>query len=159
MLDRPGFEFSFSGLKTAVAQAVRAQRAEPGAGDSGRWRADLALAVQTAIVETLCVKSLRALQFTGHRTLVVAGGVGANRALRERLSSEAARQGARVYFPRPAFCTDNAAMIGVAGLCRLRAGEHDGLAVQVRARWALAELRVPGAAPAAAPGGTDRLPT
>jgi len=152
MLDRPGFEFSFSGLKTAVAQAVRAmEQVRDGAGGSGsvQWRADLALAVQEAIVETLCVKAMRALQFTGHRALVVAGGVGANRALRERLHTEVARLGARVYFPRPAFCTDNAAMIAVAGLYRLQAGESSSLALEVRARWPLTELSAPGAALAA----------
>jgi N6-L-threonylcarbamoyladenine synthase len=146
MLDRPGFEFSFSGLKTAVAQIARAaSRSAPGEL-AGAWRADLARAVQDAIVETLCVKAIRALQFTGHRALVVAGGVGANQSLRERLSTEAARHGARVYFPRPAFCTDNAAMIAVAGLHRLQAGESGGLAIEVRARWPLAELCAPGAA-------------
>jgi N6-L-threonylcarbamoyladenine synthase len=145
MLDRPGFEFSFSGLKTAVAHAVRAAGEAADSAGTSQWRADLALAVQEAIVETLCVKALRALQFTGHRALVVAGGVGANRALRERLQVETARQGARVYFPRPAFCTDNAAMIAVAGLHRLQAGESSSLALEVRARWPLAELAVPGA--------------
>ncbi|HEX4052581.1 MAG TPA: tRNA (adenosine(37)-N6)-threonylcarbamoyltransferase complex transferase subunit TsaD [Steroidobacteraceae bacterium] len=146
MLDRPGFEFSFSGLKTAVAHAVRTAAAATDSSSSSQWRADLALAVQEAIVETLCVKAIRALQFTGHKALVVAGGVGANRALRERVSAEAARQGARVFFPRPAFCTDNAAMIAVAGLQRLQAGESSGLALEVRARWPLAELTAPGAA-------------
>ena len=154
MLDRPGFEFSFSGLKTAVAHAVRTAGAATDSPGSGAWRADLALAVQEAIVETLCVKAIRALQFTGHRTLVVAGGVGANQSLRARLRSEVARLGARVYFPRPAFCTDNAAMIAVAGLHRLQAGEAGGLAIEVRARWPLAELRAPGAALA----GAARLP-
>jgi N6-L-threonylcarbamoyladenine synthase len=146
MLDRPGFEFSFSGLKTAVAQIVRAKDEKKTLETAAAWRADLAHAVQEAIVETLCVKAMRALQFTGHGALVVAGGVGANRALRERVSAEAARRGACVYFPRPAFCTDNAAMIAVAGLYRLQAGESSGLALEVRARWPLAELAAPGAA-------------
>ncbi len=138
MLDRPGFEFSFSGLKTAVLQAVRAAPATEQA------RADIAYAVQDAIVTTLCAKALRALQFTGHDALVVAGGVGANRALRTRLAHEALACGARVYYPRPEFCTDNAAMIAVAGLYRLRAGERSGLAIEVRARWPLEELAPPG---------------
>ena len=154
MLDRPGFEFSFSGLKTAVAQIVRAKDQKKTAGTAAAWRADLACAVQEAIVETLCVKAMRALQFTGHAALVVAGGVGANRALRERVNAEAARRGARVYFPRPAFCTDNAAMIAVAGLYRLQAGESSALALEVRARWPLADLAAPGAAL----GRTARLP-
>jgi N6-L-threonylcarbamoyladenine synthase len=138
MLDRPGFEFSFSGLKTAVMLAVRAGAL------SEQARADVAHAVQDAIVATLCAKALRALQFTGHRTLVVAGGVGANQELRTRLTREAAVNGVRVYYPRLEFCTDNAAMIAVAGLHRLRAGEHVDLAIAVRARWPLAELGAPG---------------
>jgi N6-L-threonylcarbamoyladenine synthase len=140
MLDRPGCEFSFSGLKTAVMLAVRA------APLTDTRRADLARAVQDAIVDTLCAKALRALDQTGHRTLVVAGGVGANRALRERLALEAGKIGVRVYYPRPEFCTDNAAMVAVAGMQRLRAGEHSPGGIGVRARWSLAELRPPGAA-------------
>jgi N6-L-threonylcarbamoyladenine synthase len=138
MLDRPGLEFSFSGLKTAVMQAVRAAPLDEQA------RADVAYAVQDAIVATLCAKALRAIAFTGHRTLVVAGGVGANRELRARLAREAELAGARVYYPRVQFCTDNAAMIAVAGLHRLRAGERAGTAIAVRARWPLSELRPPG---------------
>jgi N6-L-threonylcarbamoyladenine synthase len=140
MLDRPGFEFSFSGLKTAVMQAVRA------ATPSDQMRADVAYAVQDAIVATLCAKALRALEFTGHQALVVAGGVGANRELRTRLTREAAALGAQVYFPRVEFCTDNAAMIAVAGMYRLRAGERTLGGIEVRARWPLEELRPPGAA-------------
>ncbi|HEX2791774.1 MAG TPA: tRNA (adenosine(37)-N6)-threonylcarbamoyltransferase complex transferase subunit TsaD [Steroidobacteraceae bacterium] len=140
MLDRPGFEFSFSGLKTAVMQAVRA------AAPSQQMRADVAWAVQDAIVATLCAKTLRALEFTGHQSLVVAGGVGANRELRARLAREAAAMGVQVYFPRPEFCTDNAAMIAVAGLHRLRAHEQTQGGIEVRARWPLEQLRPPGAA-------------
>jgi N6-L-threonylcarbamoyladenine synthase len=138
MLDRPGLEFSFSGLKTAVMQAVRSLPL------TEQLRADVAYAVQDAIVATLCAKALRALQFTGHRSLVVAGGVGANLELRERLTRQAGAIGARVYFPRLEFCTDNAAMIGLAGLYRLRAGERSDAAIEVRARWPLSELRPPG---------------
>jgi N6-L-threonylcarbamoyladenine synthase len=140
MLDRPGFEFSFSGLKTAVMQAVRA------ATPSDQMRADVAYAVQDAIVATLCAKALRALEFTGHQALVVAGGVGANRELRVRLTREAAAMGAQVYFPRLEFCTDNAAMIAVAGMYRLRAHEQTLGGIEVRARWPLEQLRPPGAA-------------
>jgi N6-L-threonylcarbamoyladenine synthase len=143
MLDRPGFEFSFSGLKTAVSQAVSQAQAS-GAPPDEQWRADLALAVQEAIVATLTVKAIRALAATGHGALVVAGGVGANRALRERLRQQVARMGAQVYFPRLEFCTDNAAMIAVAGLYRLQAGERDGLDLAVRARWPLESLQAPG---------------
>jgi N6-L-threonylcarbamoyladenine synthase len=140
MLDQPGFEFSFSGLKTAVQLAARSEPL------SDARRADIARAVQDAIVETLCVKALRALDSLGHRALVVAGGVGANLQLRSRLSAGAAAQGVRVYYPRLEFCTDNAAMIAVAGLERLAAGESEPNRISVRARWALTELRPPGAA-------------
>jgi N6-L-threonylcarbamoyladenine synthase len=140
MLDRPGFEFSFSGLKTAVMQTLRA------ATLSEQQRADVAFAVQDAIVTTLCAKALRALQYTGHQDLVVAGGVGANRELRSRLAREASALGAQVYFPRLEFCTDNAAMIAVAGLHRLLAHEQTRGGIEVRARWPLTELRPPGAA-------------
>jgi N6-L-threonylcarbamoyladenine synthase len=139
MLDRPGFEFSFSGLKTAVMQAVRA------ATPSEQMRADVAYAVQDAIVATLCAKALRALEFTAHQALVVAGGVGANRELRARLTRQASAVGVQVYFPRLEFCTDNAAMIAVAGMYRLRAHEQTTGGIEVRARWPLEQLRPPGA--------------
>jgi N6-L-threonylcarbamoyladenine synthase len=134
MLDRAGLEFSFSGLKTAVLHAVR------GRVLTERQRADVARAVQEAIVETLTAKALRALEYTGLTVLVVSGGVSANRSLRERLTAAAGSHGARVYYPRIEFSTDNAAMIAVAGLARLQAGEHDGLAIQARARWPLESL-------------------
>jgi N6-L-threonylcarbamoyladenine synthase len=137
MLDRPGLEFSFSGLKTAVSLAVKAR---PGDLLDARTRADIAAGVQAAIVDTLTAKTLRALEETGHETLVVAGGVGANRALRARLAAETARRGAKVFYPRIEFCTDNAAMIAVAGMARLKAGRHEGLAIRARAQWPLAEL-------------------
>lgn len=134
MLDRAGLEFSFSGLKTAVLHAVRER--PPDAQEC----ADLAYAVQEAIVETLTAKALRALQYTGLSVLVVSGGVAANRALRERLDAGVGRHGGRVYYPRFEFCTDNAAMIAVAGLARLAAGQHDGLAIEARAQWPLESL-------------------
>jgi N6-L-threonylcarbamoyladenine synthase len=134
MLDRPGLEFSFSGLKTAVLQAVRDQPL------TEQRKADIAVAAQDAIVETLVAKSLRALEQTGLDALVVSGGVSANLHLRARMTEEAARQGARVFYPRIEFSTDNAAMIAVAGLARLEAGELEGLAIQARARWPLTSL-------------------
>jgi N6-L-threonylcarbamoyladenine synthase len=139
MLDRPGLEFSFSGLKTAVVHAVRGREM------TDALRADVAAAVQLAIVETLAAKALRALEETGLDTLVVSGGVSANRQLRLRLAEAARREGARVYYPRIEFCTDNAAMIAVAGLARLEAGQHDGLNIQARARWPLESLQPPSA--------------
>ena len=135
MLDRPGLEFSFSGLKTAVVHAIRGREM------TDAMRADVAEGVQLSIVETLTAKALRALEETGLDTLVVSGGVSANRSLRARLAEAARRQGARVYYPRIEFCTDNAAMIAVAGLARLQAGQHDGLAIQARARWPLESLQ------------------
>jgi N6-L-threonylcarbamoyladenine synthase len=134
MLDRPGLEFSFSGLKTAVLHATR----EAELTDSRK--ADIAHAVQDAIVETLVAKALRALDETGLDALVVSGGVGANERLRSRLNQAAAARGARVYFPRIEFCTDNAAMIAVAGLARLQAGEHDDLSIRARAQWPLTSM-------------------
>ncbi|HEX4677131.1 MAG TPA: tRNA (adenosine(37)-N6)-threonylcarbamoyltransferase complex transferase subunit TsaD [Steroidobacteraceae bacterium] len=135
MLDRPGLEFSFSGLKTAVVHAIRGREM------TDATRADVAEGVQLSIVETLTAKALRALEETGLDTLVVSGGVSANRSLRTRLAEAARRQGARVYYPRIEFCTDNAAMIAVAGLARLQAGQHDSLAIQARARWPLETLQ------------------
>ena len=138
MLDRPGLEFSFSGLKTAALHAVR------GRALTAQLRADVAYAVQQAIVETLTGKALRALEYTGLTALVVCGGVSANRALRAHLSAAAAARGARVYYPRIEFSTDNAAMIAVAGLARLQAGQHDGLAIEAHARWPLESLPAVG---------------
>jgi len=96
--------------------------------------------VQEAIVECLCVKALRALDETDCSVLTVSGGVAANQYLRETLSRALASRGARAYYPRPEFCTDNAAMIAVAGLARLLAGQHDDLAIGARAHWALDSL-------------------
>lgn len=134
MLDRPGLEFSFSGLKTAVLHAVRAREM------TSALKAQVAHAVQEAIVETLAAKAMRALDQTGLDTLVVSGGVSANKHLRSRLAETVGQRGGRVYYPRIEFCTDNAAMIAVAGLARLTAGQHDGLAITARAQWPLSEL-------------------
>jgi N6-L-threonylcarbamoyladenine synthase len=134
MLDRPGLEFSFSGLKTAVLQAVRGRTLDE------RLRADVARGVEDAIVATLTAKALRALEYTGLSALVVSGGVAANRTLREHLTAAAGAAGARVYYPRIEFSTDNAAMIAVAGLKRLEAGEHEPLAIRAHARWPLESL-------------------
>jgi len=145
MLDRPGLEFSFSGLKTAVLHAVQGREM------TDTLRSDVAHAVQEAIVETLVAKACRAMEFTGLETLVVSGGVSANRTLRARLAEAAASNGFRVFYPRVEFCTDNAAMIAVAGLARLLAGQHDTLAIHARAQWPLHSLP-PLSADAASPG-------
>jgi N6-L-threonylcarbamoyladenine synthase len=135
MLDRPGLEFSFSGLKTAVLHAVQGRELTP------QLRADVARGVEDAIVDTLIAKALRALEETRLPVLVVSGGVSANRTLRTRLTEAVGARGARVYYPRIEFSTDNAAMIAVAGLARLKAGEHDSLAIEARAQWPLESLR------------------
>jgi N6-L-threonylcarbamoyladenine synthase len=143
MLDRPGLDFSFSGLKTAALLALRGHESD------GQARADLARGFEEAIVETLVAKAGRALAATGRDVIVVAGGVGANARLRARLAAAAAARGARTVYPRAEFCTDNGAMIAYAGHARLAAGERAGLAVVARARWSLADLRTPHAAGAA----------
>lgn len=135
MTDRPGLEFSFSGLKTAVLTAL------PRATDD-QGRADLARGFEEAVTDTLAIKCERALDQTGLQRLVVAGGVGANRRLRARLAESTARRGAALYFPRPEFCTDNAAMIAYAGWARLSAGEA-ARGLPARSRWPLHELRPP----------------
>ena len=131
MLDRPGLDFSFSGLKTAALVALRGRVLDQ------EIRADVARGFQEAVVDTLAEKARRALVAGGHRRLVVAGGVGANRRLRERLGDVARDAGAAVYFPRAEFCTDNGAMIALAGALRLEAGERAGLAIDARANWEL----------------------
>jgi N6-L-threonylcarbamoyladenine synthase len=131
MLDRPGLEFSFSGLKTAALVALRDRALDDQA------RADVALGFQEAVVATLAEKSRRALAATGHRRLVVAGGVGANISLRERLGAVAREAGAQLYFPRAEFCTDNGAMIALAGCARLCRGDRQGLGLGARASWEL----------------------
>jgi N6-L-threonylcarbamoyladenine synthase len=141
MLDRPGLEFSFSGLKTAVLHAVRALPESAGEAE----RADIARGLQDAVVDTLIAKAVRAIDATGLDALVVSGGVSANHSLRERLGSAARERGVRVYYPRPEFCTDNAAMIAVAGLARLAAGERDAPGIRARAQWPLVSLRPPAA--------------
>ena len=140
MTRRPGLDFSFSGLKTAVYYARERQHDEPVPASD----ADIAASFQAALLDTLAIKCRRALEATGLSRLVVAGGCGANEALRARLAHVARRAGARVYYPRMAFCTDNGAMIAFAGYLRMAAGET--AAPSVRARWSLEDLRPPAAA-------------
>jgi N6-L-threonylcarbamoyladenine synthase len=131
MLDRPGLDFSFSGLKTAALVALRGHARD----ESGR--ADIARGFQEAVVDTLAEKCRRALRATAHERLVIAGGVGANRALRQRLGEMVAGMGVRLYFPRPEFCTDNGAMIALAGAMRLAAGKQRRSGRGARANWEL----------------------
>jgi len=139
MLDRPGLDFSFSGLKTAVVVALKGKGHEL----DEQTRADMARAFEEAVVDTLLARCARALAQTDHRTLVVAGGVGANERLRLELRGLGERLGVRVCYPRPEFCTDNAAMIAYAGYLRLQAGESDVATIRATARWPIDALRPP----------------
>jgi len=134
MVDRPGLDFSFSGLKTQVLLAWQAS------DKTEQTRADIARGFEEAIVDTLAIKCRRALEATGAKRLVIAGGVGANKRLREQLAEAAAKDGFRVYFPRLAFCTDNGAMIALAGAIRLASGQHQDQTIQVYPRWSLETL-------------------
>ena len=134
MTDRPGCDFSFSGLKTAAINTWRGLEPTP------ENRADVARAFEDAVVETMAIKCRRALEATRLKRLVVAGGVGANRRLRERLRDLAEELGGRVYYPRLEFCTDNGAMIAYAGWRRLVAGQREGEAIEVLPRWPLDSL-------------------
>jgi N6-L-threonylcarbamoyladenine synthase len=138
MLDRPGLDFSFSGLKTAVLNALNTT------GDYPQKAADIAASFQTAAVDTLARKCERALKETGVKRLVVAGGVSANTHLRAQLADMAARRRAEVFYPALPFCTDNGAMIAFAGCQRLLAGEREGRAITVRPRWPMTALQAPG---------------
>jgi N6-L-threonylcarbamoyladenine synthase len=137
MTNRPGLEFSFSGLKTAALNIVRQH--EP---LDDTIRAEIAHAFQQAVVDTLRIKCRRALEQTGYRDLVVAGGVGANRYLRAELQRQVGEIGGRVYFPALEYCTDNGAMIAYAGALRLLAGQRDEGVSDVLARWSLEDLPV-----------------
>jgi N6-L-threonylcarbamoyladenine synthase len=134
MTDRPGLDFSFSGLKTQVLLAWQ------NSDQSDTTRADVARGFEEAIVDTLRIKCLRAMDATGARSLVIAGGVGANKRLRAQLAEAARQKQFRVYFPRPEFCTDNGAMIALAGALRLQAGQLEGPAIKVLPRWDLEQL-------------------
>jgi N6-L-threonylcarbamoyladenine synthase len=138
MIDRPGMDFSFSGLKTAVRLEIAKHAVDEIVPE--QTKADIALAFQTAVVETLTVKCRRALQATGHKRLVIAGGVSANRQLRTRLQEMARKEKGQLYYPRPEFCTDNGAMIAYAGYLRLKAGAKSDLSLSIRPRWSIDEL-------------------
>ena len=138
MLDRPGLDFSFSGLKTAALVALRGRVVDDAI------RADVARGFQEAVVETLAEKCRRALAATGHRRLVIAGGVGANHRLRERLAEVARGAGAELSFPRTEFCTDNGAMIALAGCMRLEAGMRQRRPMAARASWQLGDVEATG---------------
>jgi len=139
LLHSGDLDFSFAGLKTAVATQLR----KLGPAPSHAVRADLAASTQAAIVDVLVVKTLRSLRETGLKRVVVAGGVGANRRLRETLTAGAARLEAQVFYPPLALCTDNGAMIALAAAMRVQAGLDQGTlagAFDVRPRWPLDQL-------------------
>jgi len=134
MTDRPGLDFSFSGLKTFAANTVAKE------DDSAQTHADIAYAFQEAVVDTLAIKCKRALKQCQLNRLVIAGGVSANTSLREKLDEMTAKLGGKVYYPRPEFCTDNGAMIAYAGMQRLKAGTHADLTFKATPRWPLDTL-------------------
>jgi len=134
MTDRPGLDFSFSGLKTFTMNTINAS------SKTDQDKADVAAAFQQAVAETLSIKCKRALQQTGLKRLVIAGGVSANKQIRASLTQMVAKENAQLYFPRLEFCTDNGAMIAYAGCQRLMAGQQQGLEIYARPRWPISEL-------------------
>lgn len=138
MTDRPGLDFSFSGLKTFALNTWQQQRT--GGEADEQVRCDIALAFQQAVVETLTIKCKRALKHTHLKSLVIAGGVSANQALRSGLEKMLKELGGQVFYARPRFCIDNGAMIAYAGCQRLLAGQQDGPAIGVQARWPMEQL-------------------
>ena len=139
MTDRPGLDFSFSGLKTFTANTLHQVMQEEGELTE-QSKADIAYAFQEAVVDTLAIKCKRALKQTGLKRLVIAGGVSANKQLRQTLAELMQQLGGEVFYPQPQFCTDNGAMIAYAGFLRLKQGQQQDLAIEVRPRWAMTEL-------------------
>lgn len=139
MTDRPGLDFSFSGLKTFTLNTANAERDANGDIDPAT-RADIAAAFEDAVVDTLAIKCKRALQQTGYKELVIAGGVSANRRLREKLEAMVKKQRAKLFYARPQFCTDNGAMIAYAGCQRLLAGQFSDLTIKCQPRWPMEQL-------------------
>lgn len=138
MTDRPGLDFSFSGLKTFALNAWKQVQVER--EDREQARADIARAFEEAVVETLLIKCRRAVEAAGAERLIMAGGVSANRRLRARMDEQMSRRGVAVFYPRAELCTDNGAMIAFAGHERLVAGQLEPLAFAARPRWALDQL-------------------
>lgn len=135
MTDRPGLDFSFSGLKTFTLNTVNEHKVDGVLAD--QTRTDIAAAFEDAVVETLTIKCKRALQQTGLKQLIIAGGVSANQRLRDRLESMVAKEHAALFYARPKFCTDNGAMIAYAGCQRLLAGQSSDLVIEAKPRWAM----------------------
>ncbi len=139
MTDRPGLDFSFSGLKTFTLNTVEAAKREAGELNP-ETSADIAACFEDAVVDTLAIKCRRAIQQTGFKELVIAGGVSANKKLRKKLGDMAKKEGAKLFYARPQFCTDNGAMIAYAGTQRLMAGERSPLAITAQPRWPMETL-------------------
>ena len=135
-----GLDFSFSGMKTAVHNLIKDHPTDSHNPEHAQTRADIAASFQYAMVDTLVKKCVKALQQTGMKRLVIAGGVSANQQLRESLAEALARINATVHYAPPALCTDNGAMIAFAGWQRLNAGQHDELAVSCLPRWDMTTL-------------------
>jgi len=143
MTDRPGLDFSFSGLKTFALNTLHKELPEGHGLDAAtatQTKADIARAFEDAVVDTLAIKCRRAVQQTGCKTLALAGGVSANQRLRERMQQVLEKEGGKAFYPRPEFCTDNGAMIAYAGWQRLRAGQAEPLRFNATPRWGLEEL-------------------
>ncbi len=138
MIDRPGLEFSFSGLKTFTLNTW--QKEVAAGNEDEQTKANICRAFEEAVVDTLTIKCRRAVEQVGAETLVIAGGVGANLRLRESLQTMMQKQGGQLYYPRIEFCTDNGAMIAYAGCLRLMAGQTEPLEINARARWPMGEL-------------------
>lgn len=134
MVNRPGCDFSYSGLKTFAVNTFNQN------GSDDQTKADIALAFQTAAIDTLIIKSKRALQATGYRQLAIVGGVSANQYLRERSQTVLSDEGVEVFFPKRAYCTDNGAMVAYTGFLRFQQGANQPLSVAVKARWPLEDL-------------------
>ncbi|MDX1492372.1 MAG: tRNA (adenosine(37)-N6)-threonylcarbamoyltransferase complex transferase subunit TsaD [Pseudohongiellaceae bacterium] len=140
MTNRPGLDFSFSGLKTFVRNTL-AQESEVAGGEiDEQTKADVAAAFEDAVVQTFVIKCRRALQHTGLKSLIIAGGVSANLQLRAGLQAMVEKERSQLFYAQPRFCTDNGAMIAYAGCQRLLAGERASLELSVRPRWPLEEL-------------------
>jgi N6-L-threonylcarbamoyladenine synthase len=136
MTDRPGLDFSFSGLKTFALNTINSQEQTP------QNQANIAAAFQAAVADTLTIKCKRALQQTGLKSLVVAGGVSANRQIRLALSAMASKENAEIFFPRHEFCTDNGAMIAYAGCQRLLVGQQQSLEIFATPRWSMTDIGI-----------------
>lgn len=135
MLNKPNFDFSFSGLKTAALTAIRSCETL-----DEQTRSDIAKGFEEAVVETLVTKTIKAAKELHFHSIVIAGGVGANKYLRQRLKESAERENLQVFYPRLSYCTDNGAMVAYAGYLRLNAGQKSDLAVRVKARWDITNL-------------------